>query len=155
MKMIFTSIVLLVVFAGRIASSQITNEIELTRTVVQSQRQAIVEAALNLTESESAGFWPLYQSYREDMARIEDRSVELITEYGENYDILTEEQAESMLQEHMDIQRAELKIRKKYLKSLRKVIPPMKLTRFYQLENKMDAVIDYELALEIPLIPED
>jgi hypothetical protein len=155
MKMICTSVVLVVVFAGRIVSSQVSNEIELTRSVVQSQRQAIVEAALNLTESESAGFWPLYQSYREDMARIEDRSVELITEYGENYDILTEEQAESMLQEHMDIQRAELKIRQKYLKSFRKVIPPMKLTRFYQLENKMDAAIDYELALEIPLIPDD
>jgi len=147
--------VLLVVLAGRFASSQITNEIELTRSVVQSQRQAIVEAALNLTESESAGFWPLYQSYRKDMARLEDRSVELITEYAESYDILTEEQAESMLQEHLDIQQGELKIRQKYLKPFRKVLPPMKLTRFYQVENKMDVVIDYELALEIPLIPED
>jgi len=94
----------------------------------------------------------LYREYREQMNRVGDREVKLITDYANSYGNLSDEQAEQMLDEFMAIQQAELKLRKQYVKKFRKILPSKKVTLFFQLENKLDSVIDYELAAEVPLV---
>ena len=134
------------------ALAQYEDEIELTRAIIQTERQALIAAAMELTDAEREPFWPLYRSYREEMNRVGDREVKLITDYAKNYDNLSEAQAEQMLDEFMAIQQAQLKVSKKYVKKFRKILPPKKVTLFYQLENKFDSVINYELAAEVPLV---
>jgi hypothetical protein len=134
-------------------AQEINDEIELTRSIIQTQRQAIVTAAMELTSDESSSFWPLYHEYREAMRKVDDRSVTLINDYAESFDTMTEEFAEDMIREFMSIRQAELDVTRKYLKRFQKILPPNKVARFFQLENKLDAVIDFELASEIPLVP--
>ena len=129
------------------------DEIELTRSIIQTQRQAIVTAAMQLTADESQAFWPLYHEYRAAVRKVDDRSVALITGYSENLDTMTDEIAQAMVKEFMAIRQAELDVTKKYLKRFQKILPASKVARFFQLENKLDTVIDYELASEIPLVP--
>lgn len=132
---------------------EINDEIELTRSIIQTQRQAIVTAAMQLTGEESQTFWPLYHEYREAMRKVDDRSVTLINGYAESFDTMTDEIAQTMLKEFMSIRQAELEVTRKYLKRFQKILPANKVARFFQLENKLDSVIDFELASEIPLVP--
>ena len=134
-------------------AQEINDEIELTRSVIQTQRQAIVTAAMQLSGDESESFWPLYREYREAMRKVDNRSVKLITDYSENLDIMSDEIAQEMLKEFIGIRQGELDVTRKYLKRFQKILPATKVARFFQLENKLDAVIDFELASEVPLVP--
>jgi hypothetical protein len=127
------------------------NAMELTRAEIQTNRQAIVTIAMDLTETESKAFWPLYREYRDALAKVGDRKAALITDFAKNYEALTDEQAKSMTKEMFEIQDKELSVRRDYVKKMEKILPPKKIARFCQVENKLDAVVNYELAGMIPL----
>jgi hypothetical protein len=129
-----------------------SGEIALTRQVVQTERQALVTAAMELTEQEGAAFWPLYREYRGAMAKVGDRSQALIVDYAAKYATLTDADAQVMLDEMLAIDTEALKVRKDYVKRFGKILPAKRVARFFQIENKMDAVIKADLAETIPLV---
>src|SRR5262249_12956173 len=77
--------------ASQVVSGDILEEIALTRAAIQTRRQAIVTAAMDLTAPESEAFWPLYRDYRTDMAKVDDRLVNLIIVYAGNYNSLSDD----------------------------------------------------------------
>lgn len=127
------------------------------RDLLKSGREELVRGELHLTESEVAAFWPIYEQYRDDIERVRDRQAKMISTYVEAYWAanLNDDLAKDMLDEHLAINSALLKIEKKYVRRFRKVLPAAKVTRFYQLENKLDAEIDVALASLIPLYEAD
>jgi hypothetical protein len=129
-----------------------SGEIALTRQVVQTERQALVTAAMELSEQEGAAFWPLYREYRGAMAKVGDRSQALIVDYAAKYATLTDADAQVMLDEMLAIDTEALKVRKDYVKRFGKILPAKRVARFFQIENKMDAVIKADLAETIPLV---
>jgi len=44
------------------------------------------------------------------------------------------------------------KLRQSYLPKFRGILPDKKVARFYQLESKINAVVEFELARIIPLV---
>jgi hypothetical protein len=137
--------------ASDTVSAEILDEIALTRTGIQARRQAIVTAAMDLTSEESEAFWPLYRDYRTDMAKVDDRLVDLILVYAGNYDSLSDELAKRLVTDYLDIERARLDVKSQYVPRFERVIPARKVTRFFQVDNKLDKRIQAELAAEIPL----
>jgi hypothetical protein len=150
MRKVFT-IVLLTLMGVVPAAAQDRAVIELTRQQIQTDRQAIVAGNLALTEPQSAAFWPLYREYRTALAPVGDRYVALLTSYAGNYGSLTDPQAEAMLKELFAIQAEKQKTQSKYVDRFKKVLPATQVARFYQIENKLDAIVNYKLAAEIPL----
>lgn len=134
-------------------AQEIQDEIELTRSLIQTQRQAIVTAAMELSAEEGDLFWPLYHEYREAIGKVDDRTVDLLHGYAESFDVMDDELAQEMIREFLSIRQAELEVTRKYLRRFEKILPPTKVARFFQLENKLNTVIEYELAAEIPLVP--
>lgn len=128
------------------------DEIELTRTIIQAERQTIVAASMALTDEEAQRFWPLYREYRLDLAKNGDRRVALITTFAENYENLSEGTAEWMVKEFLAISKTEADVKSQWVPRFREVLSAKKLARFLQIENKLDAIINYELAAEIPLV---
>ena len=146
---------LIIVAAGLMAPAlaQDTNtEIELTRAVIQTERQSIVAAAMDLSKGEAEAFWPLYREYRGQVAVLGDRRVKLITDYADNLEVMTDLKARQMLDDYLGIEKGYVQLKTKYVKKFRKILPDKKVTRYFQIENKLDAVIDNELAAEIPLV---
>jgi hypothetical protein len=137
--------------ASSAVSGDILDEIALTRAAIQTRRQAIVTAAMDLTAPESQAFWPLYRDYRTDMAKVDDRLVNLIIVYAGNYDSLSDDMATKLLNDYLDIERARLEVKTQYVPRFLGVIPATKVARFYQVDNKLDKKIQAELAAEIPL----
>jgi len=123
------------------------------RALLKAGREELVRDELYLTESESAAFWPVYEQYRDEVDTVRDRQAKIISIYVEAYWAanLGDELAEKILEVHFLIENDLLAIEKKYVRRFRKTIATAKVTRFYQLENKLDAEIDVALAQLIPL----
>ena len=133
------------------ADEDITSDIELTRASIQLRRQALVTAAMDLAPNESEAFWPLYREYRMEMAKVGDRLSKLLVQYAGQYDTLTDAQAVKIMDEYLDIEKAKNNVKGKYISRFRKVLPARKVMRFFQIDNKLDAVINRELASIVPL----
>ena len=131
--------------------AQTPEEIELARTIAETEKKMIVARNMELTDPESEEFWPVYNAYQVDVRKINDRTIKLIRGYAENYETLSDERAEEMLKEFLDIQNARVKLKKSYVKKFRKVLPPKKLMRYYQVENKVEAMVNFDLVKTIPL----
>jgi len=123
------------------------------RALMKSGREELMRGEMRLTESEAADFWPVYEQYRSEIETIRDRQAKMISSYVEAYWAaeLSDELAKDVLDEHFAISSAILKVEKKYLRKFRKVLPVAKVTRFYQLENKLQAEVDIAFAGLIPL----
>jgi len=125
--------------------------VEQARRAIQEHRQNIVDTTIDLTDKEKQPFWNLYMDWRAKSAGIGDRIVALITKIDDSGTI-TDAEAKRMLDDWMKLQKEELKLRDEYIKRFRKIIPDRKVARFFQLEGKLDAIIDYDLASRVPLL---
>lgn len=141
-----------IIVAGISSSAMAEKSIEITREVIQTERSAIIEKNMNFTEQERQVFWPLYRKYRFDVAKINDKKVELIKDYAANYTNLTGKQAQILLDDYINIEREKIRLKKSYVNKFRKILPSKMVTRYFQIENKLDAIINYGLAREIPLV---
>lgn len=136
------------------AFSDLTEATEQARTLLQTDRKMIVSQALALTPAESTAFWPIYDRYMADMKKIGDLRVKVITDYAASYDNLTDATARQLIADGLRYQDEMVDLREDYLKKFRKALPEVKLARFYQLENKLDAITNFALARQIPLVPQ-
>ena len=136
------------------AFADLTQATEEARTLVQTERKMIVSQALALTAEESNAFWPIYDRYMAEMKEAGDLRVKVITDYAASYDNLTDATAKQLIADGLKFQEKSLAVRKSYLKKFRKALPETKLARFYQIENKLDAIANFALARNIPLIPQ-
>ncbi len=132
--------------------AQENEEIELNRLALQRQRNELVNQFMKLSSEELPAFWPVYEEYRTQMAKIGDRTQKLIIDYAKNQDNLSDQKALAMLDESLKIEEAELELRRKYVQEFKKVLPPKKVVRFFQVDNKFDAMVNYNLAGSIPLV---
>ncbi len=137
--------------AAEATKAEALEEIQLTRLAINTERQALVTQAMDLTPSEMETFWPLYREYRLEAIKLGDKIVALVTEYAENYDGLTDPVADKLVTEFVKIEKARAGLKAKYLPKFKKILPARKVARFYQIENKLDVVILNELAEGIPL----
>ena len=134
------------------AYAQDQQDVEKTRADILENKKKIIAATLELRGQEDAVFWPLYEEYQNALRPVRDRSSRLIADYLRNYETLTDEQAKTMLREFLKIEWEQLKLKEAYVKKFSAVLPPKKVARYFQLENKIQSVIDYDLAKKIPVV---
>jgi hypothetical protein len=132
--------------------ANINDAIEMIRDVVQSERKDIVAEELALTGEESTAFWPVYDAYVAERDVVNDRLVKLITDYAANYLNMSDEMATTLVDDYFDLEAERLKVRRKYVREFDDVLPPKKLARFVQIENKLDTIVQVDIASEIPLL---
>jgi hypothetical protein len=133
------------------AQKEAMQDLQLTRAVIQVERQALITQAMDLTPEEMEGFWPLYREYRLEAAKIGDRIVALIQRYAANYENLSDQTADKLVTDFVKVEQARARLKATYLPKFKKVLPAKKVARFYQLENKLDILILSEMADQIPL----
>jgi len=134
------------------AQDKPADNMQLVRDKIKADKKLFVGEAMQLTDSEQKGFWPVYDDYQKDWMKLNDRSANLIKQYADNYKSMTNDVAKRLTDDFMAIRSDQQKLREAYLPKCRRVLPEMKVARYYQLENKIEAVVDYELAMNIPLV---
>jgi len=148
----FTAALLMVCTLGLSgpASAQPSQK-QLDIAAARAQRKATVGANMNLTSNEAAKFWPVYDAYEKSMDSIEDRHVRELKEFAAKYNNFTDADAKKKLDEVIAIQQARLDVQKEFIPQFRAVISQVKVTRFYQIDNKIQALIQCDIAQLVPL----
>jgi hypothetical protein len=131
-----------------------TDNMQILREKVKADKKLLVATNMELTESEAKGFWPVYENYQKDLLAINQRIAKLIESYAEDYraKTLTDEKAKKLVDELIAIERAETGLKASYVPKLSKVLSQRKVARYLQIENKIRAVVKYELASGVPLV---
>ena len=131
------------------------DNMQILREKIKADKKLVVAANLEMTESEAKGFWPVYEQYQKDLATINQRIVKLIESYAADYrtKTLTDEKAKKLTDEMVAIEQAEAGLKTSFVPKLRKVLPERKVARYLQIENKIRAIVKYELASAVPLVP--
>ena len=131
------------------------DNMQILRDKVKADKKLVVAMNMELTESEAKGFWPVYEAYQKDLEAIYQRTAKLIQSYAEDYraKTLTDEKAKKLIDEMVAIEEADGGLMASYAPKLSNVLPPMKVARYLQIENKIRAALKYDLAANIPLVP--
>jgi hypothetical protein len=149
-------IALTVVLVGFIipaaAQDQSTDNMQIVKEKIRADKKLFVAVNLNLTDAESRDFWPVYEAYQKELGSLMERTIRLIEDYAGSYEGMSDETAKRLVDDYLAIQGEEVALMKSYLPRLRKVLSEKKVARYFQLENKISAVVDFELAAKIPLV---
>ena len=150
-KILYSLAVMSLVGASSLAA-QTRSDIEVLRQELRTDRQAVVAKNMKMTEAQATAFWPVYREYQTELTKVGDRLIKLLETYGKQYDMMKDADAEATLKNYLDIQEAKVKLQSDYVSKFKKVLPATLVTRYYQIENKIDAIINLELAAGIPLV---
>ena len=119
---------------------------------IRADKKLLVAANMELTDAEAKAFWPVYENFQNELFLLRSRTSKLIKDYSESYKDMQSEKAKALLDESITIESLGLKLRQTYLPKFRNALPEKKVARYYQIENKIQATLNYELAKEIPLV---
>jgi len=138
-----------------VAQDKPASNMEILRQKIRADKRLLVAANMDLKEGEAKGFWPVYDAYQADLGKLNERIAKLIRRYADliQTNKLTDDAAKSLLNEAIAIEQAEVTMKKGYVPKLSAVLPATKVARYLQIENKIRAVVKYELADAIPLVP--
>jgi hypothetical protein len=147
------SIVLAViaVAAPAIAQDKPADNMRIVLEKIRADKKLLVAENMQLTDAEAKAFWPVYNRYQDELFLLRARTAKLIVDYAEAFEKMSNETARNLLDEYMVIESLGVALRQVYLPEFRKVLPDVKVARYYQVENKIKAVLTYELARQIPL----
>jgi hypothetical protein len=137
--------------AQNTASQLSSSQQQLDIAAAKAQRKAVVGQNMFLTAEQFKLFWPLYDAYERRMDKIEDRHIREIKNYVASYNNLTDAGANQKLDEVLAIQQARLQIQQDYVPKFRAVLPGVVVTRFFQIDNKMRAMVQCSIAQMVPL----
>ena len=126
---------------------------QILKEKVKADKKLVVALNVDPTEAEARAFWPIYEAYQKDLEALDQRLLALIEGYAADYrgNTLTDAKAERLLAEALAIEEAEVALKKAYVPRLRQALPAIKVARYIQVENKIRAVLKYDLATQIPL----
>ena len=128
------------------------DNMQILRDKVRADKKLLVATNMQLTESEANGFWPIYEQYQKDLQKINRRLADLVESYAADFrkQSLTDDKAKKLIEESVGIELAEAKLKSEYAPKLGKVLPVKKVARYLQIENKIRAVVKYDLASGVP-----
>lgn len=136
------------------ANSQqgIDQDVKLLRQDIRAKKKQLIAANLQLTPDQATRFWPVYDQYTAELSKINDQKYALIKDYADAWGTMTEEQASSLTTRGLAIDEQVAQLRIKYAPIFTKVVPSKTVATFFQLDRRVQMMIDLQLASQLPLV---
>lgn len=150
----------LVLLAGSAAAEEAKStspsqsQLSVLLDTIRANRKALVAVNLELSEEQAKSFWPVYDQYLAELGENQNKVVAVIDEYTKSFGTLSDDKAAQLTKDYLAAESDRVQLRQKYLPEFQKILPGRTVARLFQLENKLDAVIRYDLAGRIPVIDE-
>ena len=119
---------------------------------IRADKKLFVASVMELTDSESKAFWPVYDGYQKELQKINEEMAALIVNFAKNYKAMSEETADRLIQDSLKIDEKRAQLKKDFMPKFSKAIPKTKVLRYFQVENKIQLALNYELSTQIPLL---
>jgi hypothetical protein len=136
------------------AQDKPADNMQILRDKIRADKKLVVALNMELTEAEAKNFWPIYEQYQKDLQKINQRIVNMLESYADDYrrKSLTDDKAKKLIDEALAIDVAEANLKSTYAPKLSKALPVTKVARYLQIENKIRAVVRYDIASGVPLM---
>ena len=135
-------------------SASLDQDIALLRQDLKSGKKQLIASNLQLTDAEATKFWPVYDQYTAEQSKLGDEKVALIKEYAKGFGTITDEQAISLTNRALKLEQDYNALRQKYVPIINKALPGVKTATFFQMDRRVSALIDLQLAAELPFVQE-
>jgi len=135
-----------------LAEEKPADNMQILQEKIKADKKLLVSENMQLTEKEAKAFWPVYDSYQKDVGKLNERLIKLIDEYAQNYETMTDQTAQSLTNKYLALESERVKLLQSYVPKISKAVGSKKAARYLQLENKISAVVKFELAANIPLV---
>ena len=143
--------VIAVTFSNPVAAQQVRDQTKLTYDVLTSEWTNLIGGVLDLTDEEAKGFWPLYEEYGKQKGEFWNRRIDVIKIFLGAYEDMSPEMSRILLDQSFAIEKQMLELEMKYAEKFDDVLPPNKVTRLFQAENKLETTMLMEIAKDVPL----
>lgn len=124
--------------------------IEVARADSRAERANIVGRGMSLSDKEASAFWPIYRQYEYERSRLEDSRVAVIKEYADKYPNLTDAEAKGMAERMFEYESHVTALKKIFFKKFNRVLPALTVTKFFQLDRRIDLLADMNLESSLP-----
>jgi hypothetical protein len=128
-------------------------DVQLIRKNVQAEKNQIISDTMKLTEQEASVFWPVYKEYAAEQHAIGTKRLNLISDYAQNLEKLNDNEARELSQRMFAIDDDIQGLRKRYYPRFEKALGAKRAAKFYQVDNRLNLIVNLQLSSEIPLIP--
>ena len=145
-------IIIIILFYSAGYGQTLDDYIEVKREVIKTEKKAAIAEAMTLTEEESGPFWELYNEFDFEISKVHNVRIAAIKDLTANYDAMSDDQADELWNQYLTYQQQLVKLKKNYYKKFKKILPAAKAVLYFQAENKIAALINAELAMNLPLI---
>ena len=130
----------------------IDSVIEVFRANMRADRATIITENMNFTDKDSAAFWPVYREYEYERTKVDDCRAALVKEYAGKYSTLNDADAKGMAERLFDCDSRLVELKKDYFKKFNKVLPALTVAKFFQLERRIDLVMDMKVESALPAV---
>jgi hypothetical protein len=127
-------------------------DIALLRSDVQAQRTDVVAHTMQLNDADAKNFWPLYREYVNKEQVLGDQRVSAIKDYASQYDTMTDAQADGLMDRVLMFDKSRTELRAEYYPKFKKAIGAKQAAKFLQVDNRLNLLVDLQLANAIPII---
>lgn len=136
------------------AQDKPSSNMDILREKIRADKKLVVALNMELTESEAKNFWPIYEQYQKDLQKINQRMANLLESYADDVrrKSLNDDKARKLIDEATAVDEAEAGLKSTYAPKLGKTLPMTKVVRYLQIENKIRAVVKYDIATGVPLV---
>jgi hypothetical protein len=134
------------------ASATAERDIAISRSMINDKRNTALAFNMSFTEEEKEAFWPLYRKYRDAMSNVRTRQLDVIIDFANHYDNMTEVKAQELLDRSLIYEEQAFKVKQLYVDKFRRILPNIKVARLMQIESRMDTAIKMKLSEGIPLM---
>ncbi len=127
-------------------------DVALLRKNLQAEAKQLITKNMQLTDSEAAAFWPLYDQYTAEVRKVNDTRFGLIKEYAKVYKTMTADQADSITRLLAESDQTIISLRMQYLPKFEQALPGTKAALFMQLDRRLDSLFNVQIASQLPAI---
>jgi hypothetical protein len=126
--------------------------IDLLRADVRQQKAEMVGAVMQLSAADAAKFWPTYEHYDAELAKLNDQRVANIEEYASTYDQMTDEKADELIQKALSYRKQRSELLARYYELVKQALGGITAARFIQVEDQLLLIIDLQIDSSLPVV---
>jgi len=144
-------IILALLFAMPAFADDLDEYIQLLKTDLKAEaRDIITKGMQTFTDEEAKRFWPIYDSYMAERSKFLDARVAVLLDYADNYDKMTDEKAQQLLDRRFEQLKLKNKLDEKFRPQFATALSPRRLVRFYQIQHELEILMELRAVSQIP-----
>ncbi len=132
-------------------NKNVQSYIDLLRRDVRQQKAEIMGVMMLLSAADAAKFWPIYSDYDVALAKLNDQRLENIKEYARNYNDLTDEEADRLIEKSVSFQKERADLLAATYVKVKQALGGVTAARFAQIEHQLLLIIDLQIDSSLPI----